>query len=176
VDTLGYVSQGLTEIGHSNAFANAFWILIGIVIGVLIQYLFHRVQGSEQRRNALKVIEIEVALNLDIYDTFLSRVKHLRGKISSGQVKAEDLYFDMSEFDFSAMHPLVNSGYFHVELGVDKVRRYYRFVRFFSSINGNFLTGQLRDAHASSQSLDFLDQFERRCEELRVDFQKTLKN
>ncbi|WP_370304267.1 hypothetical protein [Pseudooceanicola sp.] len=151
---------------ESEAFANSFWLFLGILSGALIQHTLSILSSRRQARTALRVMQIELEYNLGEVSDFLSRVKWLKERISSGQIKEYDLFIDMQKFDYSSIAPLANSGYFHILLGPRLIKRYLEFSHFFRVGNAENLTKMLKIEHGSGRSMAFLDWVEERAAEL----------
>lgn len=156
----------VSEITSSSAFLNGFWLFVGIVAGALIQYFLGRLQIRYQAKNAFRVMRTEIELNLDAYARFKNQVSHLKDLLSSGQVVPDDLYLSMQEFDYSAVSPLVQQGYFHFMLGPEKAKHYFEFMRFFNNGNARVLTDILKREHERGKSIEAIRFFEGRADEL----------
>ncbi|KQB95423.1 hypothetical protein AL073_16380 [Loktanella sp. 1ANDIMAR09] len=148
------------------AFANGFWVFVGIMAGVIIQQVVNHAEKRKQAKSALQVMQTEIAYNKGEVAKLLERVAWLKQRIASSQIEEADLFLPMHTFDYSAVGPLTNSGYFHVLLGPKRVGNYLEFYHFFKNENGANLTGMLKAEHAAGKSMAFLEWFERQCEEL----------
>ncbi|HAW45629.1 MAG TPA: hypothetical protein DCX34_00055 [Roseovarius sp.] len=95
-------------------------------------------------------------MNLDEYEKLKEKLANLRQLISAGQVDESELLITMEGFDFSAMNPLIQQGFFHYMLGADKTKKYFAFVRFFNNNNAKVLTEILRNQHQAGKSISFL--------------------
>lgn len=135
-------------------------VFVGIVVGVIVQVAANWFTQRWQRSNAIDVLKCEIELNLTEVGKLKESLTTLRQRISAGQVSDSNLYIDMSSFDYSAMNPLVHSGYFHKILGSEGVQRYLTAVRLFNNSRAEFLTTKLAEEHAAGSSLAFLDWFE----------------
>jgi hypothetical protein len=103
------------------------------------------------------VLRAEIELNLDAVEVFQRRVRYLRDRIMAGQVSEDDLFVSASNFDYSVVSPLVNLGYFHMLLGPDYVKKYFRFMQFFNNSSAQQMNSDLRLKHAEGKSIDLLD-------------------
>ena len=158
----------ITDLTSSSAFLNAFWIFIGIVAGAFIQHLLNRLTFRSQAKMALKVLQIEIAYNLSEVEAFEQHLRWLKDRISAGQISEDEMYFPMQRFDYSAIGPLMNAGYFHVLLGAARMKHYLEFNNFFRIVNGESLTMMLRTEHGRGKSLEMLEWVERRTKELKA--------
>lgn len=102
---------------------NAFLLFLVVVAGAVIQHSLNVLSSRRQAKNALKVMQIEIAYSLEEVKAFLDHVQWLRRRISSGQISSEDFAFAMHRFDYSSVGPLSNSGYFHMLLGAQNLRK-----------------------------------------------------
>ncbi len=93
--------------------AEAFWVFVGIVAGALIQFLLQKLEKRSGAKNAFQVLKTEIDLNLDEVGRFKERIGGLKELIASQQIKPDDIRVFMGSFDYSAMGPLTNQGYFH---------------------------------------------------------------
>ncbi len=105
-------------------------------------------------------MKTEVELNLDEYERFREQITKLKELISARQVKEEELFIHMDGFDYSAVNPLVQQGFFHYMLGAEKTKEYFAFMRFFNNSNANTLTDVLRHQHLRDESMAFLNYIE----------------
>jgi hypothetical protein len=151
-----YVTDGIAQVASSNGFANAFWILVGIMVGALIQFMFHVLVERRQRNNALAVLSVEIEMNLTELQSFREWLRYLRERIAANQITPENIFISMKGFDYSALGPLVSSGHFHYQLGPQGTRSYINFVRFFSNDNADLINSKLQTEHAAGRSLDFI--------------------
>lgn len=151
-----YIEDGLAQIVSSNGFANGFWILVGIVAGALIQFVFQVLVEKRQRKNALAVLSVEIEMNLTELQAFRDRLAYLRERIAANQIDPDNIFVSMKGFDYSALGPLVSSGHFHYQLGAQGTRSYINFVRFFSNDNAEIINSKLQTEHAAGRSLDFI--------------------
>ena len=151
---------------QSQAVANGFWVFVGIVAGVVIQQLVNRSEKRKQAKAALQVMQTEIAYNKGEVAKLQARVSWLKHRIASSQIDEADLFLPMHTFDYSAVGPLTNSGYFHVLLGPRRVGNYLEFYHFFKIESGANLTTMLKADHAAGKSMAFLEWFERQAQEL----------
>ncbi|MDR7123989.1 hypothetical protein J2X53_000795 [Pseudorhodobacter sp. 4114] len=158
--------EGFAAILSGNAFANAFWVFVGIVSGAIIQHLLGWINQASQRKYAKTALKTEIDLNLDEIKHFLTRIDFLRSRISAGQINENDLFISMQGFDYSIVNPLVMSGHFHVMLGHEKVSRYFSFMRFFNAQNSHVINSNLRMEHERMKSLDYLSGLQDETERL----------
>jgi hypothetical protein len=150
------IVDGFTAILSGNAFANAFWVFVGVVAGALVQYFLGWLMLRSQRKNAMKALETEISLNLKQIEVFRERINYLRERISASQITDDDLFVSMQGFDYSIVNPLVQAGYFHVMLGHTKVEHYFEFMRFFNNQNAQLVNSMLRTEHKKAKSLNYL--------------------
>ena len=150
------ILEGFAAILAGNAFANAFWVFVGVVAGALVQYLLNWLTQRSQRKNAMKALHTEISLNLKQVEVFRGRIAYLRERISAHQIADDDLFVTMQGFDYSIVNPLVQAGYFHVMLGHTKVEQYFEFMRFLNNQNADFVNSMLRTEHGKAKSLDYL--------------------
>jgi len=143
-----------------------FGIFTGIVAGAIIQHLLNALSLRRQARNALQVMQTEIAYNQSEVAELRNRIQWLKQRISASQISEDDLFLPMQKFDYSSIGPLTNAGYFHVLLGPEKVRAYLEFYHFFRIENGQQLTIMLKAEHQQGNSLAFLEWVEERAEKL----------
>ena len=146
-------------------------LFVGILAGVVVQLTAQLILMNIQRRNAVRVFKTEVEFNAHAMAEFRQRFDRLLNRVSSGQATEVDLYFSMSDFDYSAVAPLNNSGYFHTLLQSDGARHYFSVMRFFNNPNAEWLTHKVQADHRERRLLDFLEWLEGKIEE----GQKSLK-
>ena len=111
-------------------------------------------------------MQIEIEYNLGEVRALLDHIEWMRSRISAGQILEQELSVPMARFDYSSIAPLANSGYFHILLGPDRVKKYLEFNNFFRVENGANLTSMLRTEHGAGNSLNFLDTVKGRALEL----------
>jgi hypothetical protein len=150
------VGEGLNAILAGNAFANAFWVSVGVVAGAFVQYLLGLLNVRAQRKYARKALNTEIKLNNKQLVLLNSRIQYLRERIGASQILDDDLFVSMQGFDYSIVNPLVMSGHFHVMLGHEKVEKYFDFMKFFNNQNASLVNSMLRTEHEKSKSLDYL--------------------
>jgi hypothetical protein len=150
----------------ASAFWNAFWVFLGIVVGAFIQYLLGLLNVLAARRTALRVLQTEVQMNLSEAENFRVRLAYLRERISAQQISEDEIFVGMREFDYSALNPLMASGYFHSSLGPDRARAYLEFLRFFNNNSADVVNSMLRTEHERGKSLDYVDWLERKSHQL----------
>jgi len=148
--------NGYAAILAGNAFANAFWVFVGVVAGALIQYLLGWLTLHSQKKNAMKALLTEISMNREEVKEFEKRIRYLRERISASQISDADLFISMQGFDYSIVNPLVESGHFHVLLGHKDVKNYFEFMKFFNNNNAQLINSMLRTEHEKSKSLDYL--------------------
>lgn len=159
---------------NSSEFLSAWWVFVGVVAGALIQHALNKLTARSSAKNALSVMKVEAETNLEEVQIFLGHLSRFKEKIGAGQTSQDDFYFPMANFDFSALAPLVNNGYFHAMLGPKLSRHYLDFVRSFSNQNGVQLAEPLRREHEEGKSLDFLHHLEGRAKNLASDYRQLL--
>ena len=147
----------MPTIFEATAFQNSLWLFIGVVAGALIQHLLHRINLRWQRNTAFDILKSEIDLNLDALADLERRVQYLKERITASQVDPDELFVSMGQFDYSAMSPLVNQGFFHTILGPQLVKKYFSFSRLFNNSVASALSSDLRLKHEEGKSLDFLD-------------------
>lgn len=150
------IVEGFSSILAGNAFANAFWVFVGVVAGAFVQYFLNWLNQRSQRKNAMKALLTEISLNLNQVKVFRDRVTYLVERVKENQIAADDLFVNMQGFDYSIVNPLVQAGYFHVMLGHAKVEQYFEFMRFFNNQNGQVINSMLRTEHEKAKALDYL--------------------
>lgn len=150
------ILDGFATILAGNAFANAFWVFVGVVAGALIQYLLGWLTQRSQKRNAMKALLTEISINRKEVAEFINRLWYLRERVSANQISDADLFISMQGFDYSIVNPLVNSGHFHVLLGHKDVKNYFEFMKFFNNQNADLINSMLRTEHEKAKSLDYL--------------------
>jgi hypothetical protein len=141
-------------------------VFVGVVAGALIQHFLNTLQTRRQAKNALAVMQIEIAYNRSEVESFRERLTWLKSRIASKQIADDDLFLPMQKFDYSSIGPLTNAGFFHVLLGPEKVRAYLEFYNFFRVENGAQLTAMLKTEHEAGKSMAFLEWVERRTDEV----------
>jgi hypothetical protein len=141
----------------ADTFANGFWVFVGIVAGAFIQYLLGWIQLRAQRRNAIKMLQIEVEMNLSELEKFKERINYLKERILANQISEKDIFVNTQGFDYSVAQPLNLSGLFHSLLGHEKLKMYFDFLRFFNDRNGEIINSMLQLEHARNKSLNYLD-------------------
>jgi hypothetical protein len=139
------------------AFQNALWLFLGILAGAIIQHLLHRMNLRWQRNTAFDILKSEIDLNLDALMELERRAKYLKERIGAGQIDPNELFISMGQFDYSAVSPLVNQGFFHVLLGPTLVKKYFGFSRTFNNNTADAISSDLRLKHKEGKSLNFLD-------------------
>ncbi|MCB1370122.1 MAG: hypothetical protein H6896_12190 [Rhodovulum sp.] len=160
------VENGLSVAAMAGAFWNAFWVFIGIVAGALIQYLFSMLNVRAARKTAAQVLTTEIQMNLSEASRFRERLEYLKDRIAAHQIKSEDIYVSMAEFDYSALNPLVASGYFHSALGPEKAKAYLEFLRFFNNGSCDVVNSMLRTEHDRGKSIEYLNWLKNKSKEL----------
>lgn len=151
------VIDGISAILSGNAFANAFWVFVGIVAGALIQYLLGWLSLRSQRRNARRLFGVEATINRQALDDLKESFRRKKDRFVAGQVADTDYYIDMSRFNYRIVDPLVNSGHFHDILGPEGVQRYFRYAGDLNIENAKSLLAIFRQEAESGRSLNFLD-------------------
>jgi hypothetical protein len=154
------VAEGFNAILAGNAFANAFWVSVGVVAGALVQHGLGLLNTRAQRKYARKALNTEIALNIKQIAILNQRIQYLRERIGAGQIQEDDLFVSMQGFDYSIVNPLVMSGHFHVMLGHEKVESYFDFMKFFNNQNASLVNSMLRTEHEEAKSLDYLSWLE----------------
>jgi len=144
-------------------------VFLGLVAGVLVQVLANEWQSFRHRSNAKAVLKCEIEMNLNEIAAFEQRQKRLRERAISGQLDDSDGY-DMSQFNYTALGPLIQSGHFHKMLGSESVKRYFSAARFFSNETAARLTHRFHEEHAAKTSIDFCDWVERGVAENKSHF------
>jgi hypothetical protein len=160
------LEEGIKVVLSGNAFANAFWVFVGIVAGSFVQFILTWLVQWSQRRAARKALDTEKMLNLSQVAVLRERIRYLKERIAAGQIIEDDLFFSMQGFDYSMVAPLINSGHFHVMLGHEKVFDYFLFMKFFNNDNAETLNSMLRTEHEKKLSLDYLGYVEKKIEDL----------
>lgn len=146
-------------------------VFVGIVAGVIVQAFSNYLVYRWQRSNAVQMFKIEVQINRAALGNLLERLDALEKKISARQVDSHDLFVDMTEFDYSALGPLVNSGHLYQVLGPDLISRYYKMSSFCGNNHARFLSEQLVSEHDRGKSLDLLKYLKGKL----LEHQKTLQ-
>jgi hypothetical protein len=160
------IVQGFQAVLSGNAFANAFWVCLGIIAGALVQFLLNWIVSLSQRRNALAALRTEIELNLGESASIRARLIYIKERLAAGQIQEADLFLSMQGFDYSIVNPLVVTGHFHVTLGAMKVRRYFEFMRFLNNSNAQVINSMMRTEHERGQSLNYLDWLIKKVDEL----------
>lgn len=151
------LSEGIQTILSGNAFANAFWVFVGIVAGAVIQHLLGLVTIRKQKSNAKRLFRVETAINRSALDSLKNSVVKKKERFVSGQQTDQDFFIDMSSFNYRIVDPLINAGYFHEFLGPEGVARYFRYANELNVNNAQNLVGILRQEAEAGRSLNFLD-------------------
>lgn len=162
----------MIEIFSSQPFLNGFWIFLGIISGALIQYFLSGLERRRHAKNAFQVMKVEISYNISEANRFLEHLNWIRDRLGAQQIEESEILMDMSKFDYSAVNPLVSSGYFHILLGPEIFKKYVEFYYFFRIENGNFLTSYIRTEHRRGKSLDALSSIESRAKSLMDEFEK----
>jgi hypothetical protein len=160
------ILDGFAAILAGNAFANAFWVFVGVVVGALIQYLLGWLTVRSQKKNAMKALLTEVSMNRSEVAEFKKRLGYLRERIAANQISEIDLFVSMQGFDYSIVNPLVSSGHFHVLLGHKDVKNYFEFMKFFNNSSAELINSMLRTEHEKAKSLDYLTLLEEKASAL----------
>lgn len=150
----------------ASGFWSGFGIFWGIVAGAFIQHFLNHLSQRRHAKNALQMMQIEIAYNRSEVERFREYISWLKQRIASHQLNEDDLFLPMQKFDYSSIGPLTNAGYFHVFLGPERVRAYLEFYHFFRIENGIQLTNMLRQQHEQGSSMAFLEWIEKRAGEL----------
>lgn len=100
-----------------SAFANAFWVFVGIVAGALIQHGLKWLVQRTQRENAKRVFRVETSINRNVLEILSESLKRKKERFVAGQQTDQDFFIDMSGFNYRIVDPLINAGYFHDLLG-----------------------------------------------------------
>ncbi|WP_425099636.1 hypothetical protein [Tropicibacter sp. S64] len=154
------------EITFQAAFANAFWVFVGVVAGALIQSALGFVERNRQGSSALQVLQIEAQFNLEELQVFKDEIARQKVLLTAGEINSQQVFFPMASFDYSALGPVNNSGYLHLLLGSDLLKELLSFSKFFNNRNGEILHAQLQQEAAQNRSVHFLDRVEKRASEL----------
>jgi hypothetical protein len=136
---------------------NGFWIFLGIIVGAVVQFLFQKILQYDQRRNAIKLLKIEVDINKGALERLEAQLERTKTRIGSGQVSEDNLFIDFSEFIYRIADPLINSGYFHLLLDAEGVKAYFKFVNELNYQKANDLTIILREKHIENGSMEFME-------------------
>lgn len=158
-----------------SGFWNAFWLFLGIVAGAMVQYALSRLQQRDARITAGQVLKTEIDINLKEAERFRARLRQIKGRIGAGQMEPRNLFVSMQGFDYSALNPLVSSGFFHSSLGPERAEAYLEFLRFFNNNNANIITDILREEHYKNTSVQYIQWLEDKSLELEVRLRAVVK-
>lgn len=151
------VSEGIQTILSGSAFANAFWVFVGIVSGAVIQHLLAMVTIRKQKSNAKRLFRVETAINRSALDSLSNLVVKKKERFVASQQTDQDFFIDMSSFNYRIVDPMINAGYFHEFLGPEGVARYFRYANELNINNAQNLAAILRQEADAGRSLGFLD-------------------
>ena len=138
-------------------FWNAFWVFIGIVAGAIIQFGFHSLIKRSQKGNAKKLLLVEIEINRKELGNLKAELTRKKDLFASIQFQEGDFGFNFASFNYRMMDPLINSGYFHIILDADGVKKYFQFVNDLNVNNSKTFEIMLREHHGDGSSVKFLN-------------------
>lgn len=147
----------MNEIVSWTAFANAFWVFIGIVAGALIQHGLNWLTQRKQRENAKRLFRVETSINRSALQSLAENLRRKKERFVAGQQVDQDFFIDMSAFNYRLVDPLINSGHFHEFLGAEGVKRYFQYAGELNINNAQNLIAMLRQEAEAGRSLNMLD-------------------
>jgi hypothetical protein len=165
-----YGGGWLTEFFSSNPF----WLFLGLLAGGLIQSLLHWIERHRQASNALAVLKIEIRYNLGQADGYIDTIKSQRERISSFEIAPGAVYFPMSNFDYTVLGSIAQTGFFHLLLGPENLERVIRFRRHFNNDTGGLLYSSFQQSATAGRAVSFLQEEEARAKDLRSDVEHLL--
>lgn len=137
--------------------SQALWVFIGIVAGALIQFLLGQLQFWMFRRNAKKLFRVETEINRSELSKLKLDIERKKQRFVANQQTSDDYFFDLSDFNYRIIDPLINSGQFHAILGPEAVANYFRFLNALRSDRAVNWQNALRQQHEHGKSLQFFD-------------------
>ena len=147
--------------------SNPFWLFLGVVAGALIQTILHWLQRHRHASLALKVLQIEICYNLEKADKYILEMERQKELIVSKELPTDKVFFPMTEFNYSAMGPINNTGFLHILLGADRLGSVLGFNGHFNNQSGELLYAALKQSEAAGKSVQFLHDEIARAKELR---------
>ena len=145
------------DILDTLVFQNAFWVFIGIVSGSVIQFLFHYIVVISQRRNAKKLFRVEIEINSDVLSALETDLIKKREFFVSRQQTDQDYYFNLDNFNYTMVNPLINSGHFHAIVGSAGVKKYFQFMNELNSQKAVIFQQMLRVQDEENTSVRLLN-------------------
>ncbi len=145
------------DILDTLVFQNAFWVFIGIVSGSVIQFLFHYIVVISQRRNAKKLFRVEIEINSDVLSALETDLIKKREFFVSRQQTEQDYYFNLDNFNYTMVSPLINSGHFHAIVGSAGVKKYFQFMNELNSQKAVIFQQMLRVQDEENTSVRLLN-------------------
>lgn len=149
----------VSELPTVDAFWNGFWVFVGIVAGAIIQYFLGRLTQWDQRRNAGMIFKSEIAINRAELEMLKRNVQRKKERFSGNQITEFDFLFDLADFNYQIVGPLISAGWFHKMLGPEGVKHYFRFMNSLNIQAALRYHDLLAEAHQRNESLEWLDWF-----------------
>lgn len=112
-------------------------IFFGLLAGVIVQILAQLFWQARNRNEARRLLEFEVAYNLELLPTLEKAIRSIKDKASARDLREYEVMIDMTLFMYRGADALMNHGMFHNTLSTERIRD---FVWFWNTFNTN--TGQ----------------------------------
>lgn len=154
------------------AFMSGFWVFVGIVAGVVVQIGANLWMARRQKANAKDVLRCELEMNLAEIEKLRERLGKLKQRVTSNQLEGTE-FIDMLAFDYSALQPLVQAGYFHKLLGSEGVKDYFTAMKFFNNETAQFLTQRLWAEHDQNKSVVYIQWLEEQIKRHETELKRT---
>lgn len=144
-------------LGVTLAFWNAFWIFIGIVAGAAIQYVLQWFASLSQRKNAKRLMKIEIEINRRALAALSSHIAETKEYALSNELAGRYIFFDMSGFSYLLSNPLISTGHFHDILGADGVSAYFKFAQDLNTSNAQNIKALFDQEVQNGKTMSFLN-------------------
>ena len=137
--------------------SQAFWVFVGIVAGSFVQYGFHLILMRSHEKNARLVFLAEVAINELELAKVMRSLERKRAQFISGELDPNSFFFDFTGFNYRAVDPLINSGFFHKILGAELVKSYFEFMNHLNVQYAHGLQQLLTEKYEEERAVTFLN-------------------
>lgn len=112
VTTNVFLENGITALG----------LFAGIVAGALIQYVFQWLTIYRQKKNAKRILTVEIKHNLSLLPQVRKTLSSIKAKAGAQSLDQNETYIDMRLFNYRASDVLIYHGWFHTTLNEKHIK------------------------------------------------------
>ena len=124
-------------------FYQGFWIFIGIVAGIAVNFFTQKIINWRNEKNIIKNFEFEIDFNIKKINKFLEYLREFRDCINGDVLDKFAKYFDLSKAVFNTTNMMLFSGLLYKYLSNKNVENILSMISQFTIFWENLINGDI---------------------------------